>query len=673
MNSNSNFNSNSNSNSRQQHRTERFRDEVVSDSSAMDSTTNNQRNDLSSSSVNTMSLPEPLDDDANINMSSDLSSNIGSNINNTNNNAFNSNTNTNNGNWKTQVLAGFNSLRNSPSELYKVYALKFLDSYSYFSFSIIFTLFLSDDFGFSDIEAGTIYGAWGAMITVYGFCTGFLVDNFGVSKSLKLGYGLSLLARCGIFATTSRSVLLFHMYATLPLGNCLGIPVLMTGVRRYTHERNRGFAFGIFYVVMNIAALVSGPTVDVMTIWYKGGGDGDAAATAAAENNGEGASDPGTDDSAAAVKEWSLSSYRAIILTGIIANVVAFCITFTVREIKVEDPAARVKTTSTNMNNTNDDSGGDSDSDSSNNTSRRRPSASIHNKGEQEVTAYSNNNNNNSNSNNIVNNIGNHGSNEVTAFQPKTGTPLEILREISKSPSFRRYLVVILIMLNVRQIFRHLDSTWPKYMIREFGPDVPKGTIYAINPTLIIILVPIVSAMTAHIDPLVMIHIGSYVSAASVFFLALSTTIWSSCFFVFVLSLGEAIWSPRLNDYTVSVSEEGREGTYMALSSAPLFLAKLPVGILSGVLLQKYCPETLQEGEVRRSRVMWLIIGLLTATSPVVLTCCWKYVSKKHRRPNASDEFGDGVAYTELQTTNTSAPTTTTTTRPADAPRTQII
>mmetsp|Transcript_11224 Transcript_11224/g.23724 ORF Transcript_11224/g.23724 Transcript_11224/m.23724 type:complete len:739 (-) Transcript_11224:1652-3868(-) len=294
-------------------------------------------------------------------------------------------------------------------------------------------------------------------------------------------------------------------------------------------------------------------------------------------------------------------------------------------------------------------------------------------RGKSSSSNDNNNNNNNSNSNNIVNNIGNHGSNEVTAFQPKTGTPLEILREISKSPSFRRYLVVILIMLNVRQIFRHLDSTWPKYMIREFGPDVPKGTIYAINPTLIIILVPIVSAMTAHIDPLVMIHIGSYVSAASVFFLALSTTIWSSCFFVFVLSLGEAIWSPRLNDYTVSVSEEGREGTYMALSSAPLFLAKLPVGILSGVLLQKYCPETLQEGEVRRSRVMWLIIGLLTATSPVVLTCCWKYVSKKHRRPNASDEFGDGVAYTELQTTNTSAPTTTTTTRPADAPRTQII
>ena len=32
--------------------------------------------------------------------------------------------------------------------------LKFLDSYSYFSFALIFTLFLSDEFGMDDVEAG---------------------------------------------------------------------------------------------------------------------------------------------------------------------------------------------------------------------------------------------------------------------------------------------------------------------------------------------------------------------------------------------------------------------------------------------------------------------------------------------------------------------------------------
>jgi MFS family permease len=322
--------------------------------------------------------------------------------------------------WKAQVAAGFTSLKNSPSELYKVYALKFLDSYSYFSFSIIFTLFLSDDFGYSDIEAGTIYGAWGAMITVYGFCTGFLVDNFGVSKSLKLGYALSLLARCGIFLTTSRTMLLFHLYGTLPLGNCLGIPVLMTGIRRYTHEKNRGFAFGIFYVVMNIAALVSGPVVDVLTIWYKGDSENDA------ENGGEGAT-----------KGWSLSSYRAIILSGILSNAIACCISFTVREIKVDAPTTVVV----------NDKGYD-DHPETNGHSR-----SVIERGDgggeqqqQERPPAS--------------------TGGVTVFRPKTGSPRQILGEIWISPSFRRYLLVIMIMLNVRQIFRHLDATWPKYMIR---------------------------------------------------------------------------------------------------------------------------------------------------------------------------------------------------------------
>ena len=53
-----------------------------------------------------------------------------------------------------KVTSGFHSLSNSPSELYKTYILKFLDSYSYFSFALIFTLFLSDEFGMDDVEAG---------------------------------------------------------------------------------------------------------------------------------------------------------------------------------------------------------------------------------------------------------------------------------------------------------------------------------------------------------------------------------------------------------------------------------------------------------------------------------------------------------------------------------------
>jgi len=156
------------------------------------------------------------------------------------------------------VKQGFTSLSGSPSELWKAYTLKFLDSYSYFSFSIIFTLFLSQDFGYSDVASGTLYGAWGAMITIYGIFVGWIVDNLGVACSLRVGFGMSLVSRILIFATTSRAMILFNVCVLLPMANCLGIPVLTTGIRRYTNESNRGFAFGLFYVIMNVAALLSG-------------------------------------------------------------------------------------------------------------------------------------------------------------------------------------------------------------------------------------------------------------------------------------------------------------------------------------------------------------------------------------------------------------------------------
>jgi hypothetical protein len=164
-------------------------------------------------------------------------------------------------------------------------------------------------------------------------------------------------------------------------------------------------------------------------------------------------------------------------------------------------------------------------------------------------------------------------------------------------------------------------------MVREFGENTPKGKVYAINPAMIIILVPIITAATSSVNPLVMIHWGTYVSALSVFFLAFSTSLWACVMFVITLSVGESLWSPRLYDYTTSVAQEGREGTYMALSSAPLFLAKLPVGFISGKLLQRYCPENIGEGQVRHSKTMWQIIALSTIISPILITLLWGYIS----------------------------------------------
>ena len=127
-----------------------------------------------------------------------------------------------------------------------------------------------------------------------------------------------------------------------------------------------------------------------------------------------------------------------------------------------------------------------------------------------------------------------------------------------------------LFTLNLKQIFRHMDATFPKYAVRAFGCSAPFGTIYAINPALIIVGVPVVAAATAgrrHFD---VIFRGAWITAAAPFIVAASQTYAGAVAFVVVLSLGEMLWSPRWYDYTMAMAPAGKEGVFGAMALAPL-------------------------------------------------------------------------------------------------------
>jgi hypothetical protein len=91
---------------------------------------------------------------------------------------------------------------------------------------------------------------------------------------------------------------------------------------------------------------------------------------------------------------------------------------------------------------------------------------------------------------------------------------------------------------------------------------------------------------------------------------------------VITLSFGEAIWSPRTYDYTMTIAPLGKEASFSALASAPLFAAKVPVGLLSGYLLSLYVPENGHKDPQK----LWLIIGLLTLASPICIYCFERYL-----------------------------------------------
>ena len=59
---------------------------------------------------------------------------------------------------------------------------------------------------------------------------------------------------------------------------------------------------------------------------------------------------------------------------------------------------------------------------------------------------------------------------------------------------------------------------------RSFGCDAPVGTVYSINPAMIMTLVPLVGAAATQYSHFDMIHYGSYVSALSPLWMATLTT-----------------------------------------------------------------------------------------------------------------------------------------------------
>ena len=137
-----------------------------------------------------------------------------------------------------------------------------------------------------------------------------------------------------------------------------------------------------------------------------------------------------------------------------------------------------------------------------------------------------------------------------------TRNVLQMMKDLCSSLTFWRFVGFTLLLINLKAVFRHLDATFPTYLVRCFGSDVPKGTIYSINPFMIMFLTPLVAALTSQYAHYDMIKYGGYLTAVSPFFLAVSSSVWASVCMIVVLSLGEAIWSPRTYDYTMSIAPE---------------------------------------------------------------------------------------------------------------------
>lgn len=214
------------------------------------------------------------------------------------------------------------------------------------------------------------------------------------------------------------------------------------------------------------------------------------------------------------------------------------------------------------------------------------------------------------------------------------------------------FMLLTVLLVGVRALFRHLDATFPKYFIRTHGSSAPFGMIYSLEPLIIVLLVPLFSsdgssrsdwgagfcnyhpmvaraiqstlkpfwsivAWVQNLSSLSSITLGCYISTAAPFMLASNSALWASPIFVCTIALGEALWAPRFYTYTHDIAPPNEAGFYFSMSHVPLFLPKLLAGVLSGKLLSTYCEASVNGcGDGWR---IWMAIGFLSLPFPFLI------------------------------------------------------
>ncbi len=231
----------------------------------------------------------------------------------------------------------------------------------------------------------------------------------------------------------------------------------------------------------------------------------------------------------------------------------------------------------------------------------------------------------------------------ILSFKDALADWLRIFSGLWTQTRFYKFLAFFALVVFTKLILYHMYYTFPKFAIRELGEGAPVGRIFGmLNAVIVIILAPIIGALTTKISAYRAVIIGTSISSLSVFLLAINPQIFlplANGYFghaiakwldlsgqvnplycaivlcVVLYSIGECFYSPRLYEYPTAIAPKGQEGSYLALSMLPYFFAKFFVGTISGFLLEKYCPA---EG-ARNTQMLWFIVAAMAMITPIGL------------------------------------------------------
>ena len=226
---------------------------------------------------------------------------------------------------------------------------------------------------------------------------------------------------------------------------------------------------------------------------------------------------------------------------------------------------------------------------------------------------------------------------------------IALFRRLLRQPGFYRLLLFFLLIGFLKAIFLQVDYVFPKFGDRVMGLHAPSGKLANINAIVVIVLAPVIGALTQRIASYSMVIVGGAICAAGVFIMTLPTD-WfvplansavggvfghgylgvsgaihpfyiMSALYLIVFSIGESIYSPRVYEYAAAIAPPGQEASYGSLAYLPFLVGKLLIGT-SGWLLAAFVPET----GPKQPGMLWLIFALAASVAPVGLLVCRGYI-----------------------------------------------
>ena len=455
-----------------------------------------------------------------------------------------------------------------PRELYLILFTKIVEFSAYAAALLAFVLYLHHDVGLSDVAAGSYIGTWSVAVAGVTLLVGAVCDAIGIKRTLLIGCFALLFAR--FFLPLLNDLALVTVLGFIPLAFGIAItgPVLLVGVKRYTTAAGATLAFGLLYTMINLGWAIGGWIFDFVRGTY-----GDFSVVTTLPLVGE------------------LSVYQLIFAVGF-AFTVPNLIAVSLMRANVEMTEGGIRF----------DAEG---------PSRARSSVAA---------------------------IG-------TQMTSALRDTIAILRSVVRERRFWIFLSLLGILVFVRLIHYHFIFTFPTYGIRLFGEGAKVGNLYAVlNPLMIVFLTPLFAVMTARVSSYKMLICGSGISVLSIGIATLPPELfaplvntgfgelvysrwldvpegqWDPFYLVLVIfisvySVGEAFWGARVLQFTAELAPLGREGSYIALSYLPFFVAQIFVGPMSGLLLATYMPEG--HSSYPDHYMVWVWIGVMAILTPL--------------------------------------------------------